>query len=307
MFRGLVLAAAIFGWSIASAVPVHAQAACQYILGFKALYDLDPGDIGECVDNQAFGSNGDAQQHTRKGLMAWRKADNWTAFTNGYMTWINGPNGLANRLNSQRFSWEADAAEYPLAESTAAPSSPSILYHADWSNGLNGWTNSYRTTPPWTAYAGILHSDGSGGTCCQGLQAPFSGSASNYAVEAEIQWLGRPAECLGQPCDNEFGLSVNFPSILGEDPRCGGWLAGVVFDPAPTSASDPDLVVSPISDTGWHLYRLEARDHAFAFSVDGRTLHSASLGPTCRTTPFTPGVWATTAPINVRAFRVLTR
>ncbi len=26
--------------------------------------------------------------------MAWRKADNWTAFTNGYKTWLNGPNGL---------------------------------------------------------------------------------------------------------------------------------------------------------------------------------------------------------------------
>jgi len=41
--------------------------------------------------------------------MAWRKADNWTAFTNGYLTWINGPTGLVNRLNTDRFSWEAPA------------------------------------------------------------------------------------------------------------------------------------------------------------------------------------------------------
>ena len=82
-------------------------ATCQFILGFKSLHDLDPADIGDCTENQAFASNGDAQQHTTKGLMAWRKADNWTAFTNGYTTWINGPDGLVNRLNTDRFPWEA--------------------------------------------------------------------------------------------------------------------------------------------------------------------------------------------------------
>src|SRR5581483_4094884 len=106
--------------SVALALPavrVSADASCQFILGFKSLHDLDPGDIGDCVDNQGFAANGDARQHTTKGLMAWRKADNWTAFTNGYMTWINGPNGLASRLNTDRFPWEADAT--PAAGSTS--------------------------------------------------------------------------------------------------------------------------------------------------------------------------------------------
>jgi hypothetical protein len=86
-----------------------AQAAsCQFVLGFQALHDLAPGDIGDCTDNQASAANGDALQHTLKGLMAWRKADNWTAFTNGYMTWINGPSGLMSRLNTQRFPFEHD-------------------------------------------------------------------------------------------------------------------------------------------------------------------------------------------------------
>ncbi len=92
--------------------PFAAQAqqagGCQFILGFKTLHDMDPGDVGNCIDNQAFAGNGDAQQHTSSGLMAWRKADNWTAFTNGYSTWINGPGGLVHRLNTQRYSWEAD-------------------------------------------------------------------------------------------------------------------------------------------------------------------------------------------------------
>lgn len=92
------------------AIPAYAQTAptCQFILGFKTLQGLDPTDIGDCIDNQAFAPNGDAQQHTTKGLMAWRKADNWTAFTNGYVTWINGPGGLVSRLNTDRFPWEGD-------------------------------------------------------------------------------------------------------------------------------------------------------------------------------------------------------
>ncbi len=100
---------------------VRAQAtSCQFVLGFQTLHDLDAADVGECVDNQSFAANGDALQHTTRGLMVWRKADNWTAFTNGYMTWINGPNGLASRLNTDRFAWEAQATPTPAPTATAA-------------------------------------------------------------------------------------------------------------------------------------------------------------------------------------------
>jgi plastocyanin len=103
--------------------------ACQFILGFKTLHDLASDQVGNCIDNQAFAPNGDAQQHTTKGLMAWRKADNWTAFTNGYMTWINGPNGLVSRLNTDRFPFEASEpapqAPAPPAPPAAAAPSPS--------------------------------------------------------------------------------------------------------------------------------------------------------------------------------------
>jgi hypothetical protein len=115
------------------APPALAQSApCQYILGFATLHALDTADTGNCLDNQVFAANGDAQQHTTNGLMAWRKADNWTAFTNGYWTWINGPNGLAKRLNTQRYSWEANPDGLPLAggsdpfPNTAAPAPDTV-------------------------------------------------------------------------------------------------------------------------------------------------------------------------------------
>jgi hypothetical protein len=106
--------------------PAAAQQApaCQFVLGFKTLHDLVPADSGDCTENQYFDANGDAQQHTTKGLMVWRKADNTTAFTNGVHTWLIGPTGLADRANSDRFSWEAaapSATPTPAAAPSATP------------------------------------------------------------------------------------------------------------------------------------------------------------------------------------------
>jgi hypothetical protein len=103
----------------ATAAAQSAPAGCQFVLGFQDLQAMDPADIGTCTDNQSNAANGDAVQHTTNGLMAWRKADNWTAFTNGYMTWINGPDGLVSRLNADRFPWEGPDA--PAAAPSAAP------------------------------------------------------------------------------------------------------------------------------------------------------------------------------------------
>lgn len=88
---------------------------CEFRLGFKTLRDLIGHEIvGECLENEHYNAIGDSNQHTTGGLLAWRKADNWTAFTDGYWTWINGPQGLVKRLNTDRYTWEADYAEVVL-------------------------------------------------------------------------------------------------------------------------------------------------------------------------------------------------
>jgi hypothetical protein len=90
----------------------------EYKLGFKAIADLIPDIVGEPLEDEHHDSpNGDGLQATRMpsgatGLFVWRKADNWTAFTNGHMTWVMGPNGLERRLNSERFPWERDPIIY---------------------------------------------------------------------------------------------------------------------------------------------------------------------------------------------------
>jgi hypothetical protein len=109
-----------------------AQAAsCEFVLGFQALHSLIPTIVGSCLDDETHNAvNGDGLQATAGangaggGLLVWRKADNWTAYTDGYWTWINGPSGVQKRLNTQRFCWEADSPGYPLVPGTPACQPP---------------------------------------------------------------------------------------------------------------------------------------------------------------------------------------
>jgi hypothetical protein len=79
----------------------------EFKLGFKILADLLGGVAGSPLEDEHYQANGDSLQQTSTGLMVWRKVDNWTAFTDGYRTWVNGPYGLQDRLNDERFDWEA--------------------------------------------------------------------------------------------------------------------------------------------------------------------------------------------------------
>ena len=125
-WRSFLAALAILG---ATAAPASAAAPadnCNFVLGFAALHDAAPSAIGACTDNQAFAANGDSIQHTAKGMLVWRKADNWTAFTDGWQTWLNGPDGLVKRFNDEWFEWEAYPAEtdgVPVVEDPPAPPS----------------------------------------------------------------------------------------------------------------------------------------------------------------------------------------
>jgi hypothetical protein len=67
---------------------------CQFILGFAVLrYVLGAKTVGLCLEDQTVGPNGNAEQRTTGGMLVWRKADNWTAFTDGHRTWINDRRG----------------------------------------------------------------------------------------------------------------------------------------------------------------------------------------------------------------------
>jgi hypothetical protein len=78
----------------------------RFILGFATLASLIPDIVGEPLENERWEGNGDSLQATSHGLLAYRKATNTPAFTNGDRTWVNGPFGLQERANEERFDWE---------------------------------------------------------------------------------------------------------------------------------------------------------------------------------------------------------
>lgn len=93
---------------------------CQYILGFKTLHDIDPDSIGDCVENESHNPiNGDALQHTTKGLMVWRKLSNDMAFTTGPQTLVVNGRGARWRSSYSRFSDEPDFWAYAIKKDPA--------------------------------------------------------------------------------------------------------------------------------------------------------------------------------------------
>ena len=132
-----------------AAIPAQA-AECEFILGFAALKALideaeGPEKVGACLENQRFNpANGDALQQTTGGLMVWRKADNWTAFTDGYRTWLNGPHGLQARLNTEQFDWEGaldtpPSAPITVSTPTPEPTTAPLADLGDWK--MSKWTD----------------------------------------------------------------------------------------------------------------------------------------------------------------------
>ena len=70
---------------------------CTFQLGFKALHDLIPDIVGDCVDNESHNpETGETRQSTTNGTLVWIKADNSTSFTDGQRIWSYGPDGSLN-------------------------------------------------------------------------------------------------------------------------------------------------------------------------------------------------------------------
>jgi hypothetical protein len=81
---------------------------CAFRLGFARLASLLGDVVGSCTEDEHTDPvTGDSLQRTTTGLLVWRREDNVTAFTDGYRTWLNGPLGLQERLNSEHFDWES--------------------------------------------------------------------------------------------------------------------------------------------------------------------------------------------------------
>jgi hypothetical protein len=120
-----------------------ALAASEFRLGFATLASMIPQLAGAPLEDEWHNpTTGDTLQQTTTGMMVWRKADNWTAFTDGHTTWINGPYGVQARLNNQRFVWEA--ASPPPAAGAPAAAPPPATAPASLPATVEAWTQIYQ-------------------------------------------------------------------------------------------------------------------------------------------------------------------
>ena len=102
------------------------QSACGFTLGFAALRDRLPREVGACLEDERHDpTTGDAVQQTTGGLLVWRKLDNRAAFTDGTQSWVDGPYGPQRRGNDQRFAWEPN----PERLSITPPPAPGERCH----------------------------------------------------------------------------------------------------------------------------------------------------------------------------------
>jgi hypothetical protein len=117
-------------WAAGPSTSANAQT-CEFKLGFKLIADQMPTELGGCLEDEHYNPlNGDSLQRTENGLLVWRKIDNFTAFTDGYRTWVNGPFGIQQRLNTERFDWEPIPPEVPPPVEAPAPQPVQTQYPA---------------------------------------------------------------------------------------------------------------------------------------------------------------------------------
>jgi|GEM_PF-4050813 len=246
----LVVALVILLLASFPVTPAAAAPNCQFVYGFKTLHTLIPNVVGNCVSNEAYAANGDALQKTTDGLLVWRKADNHTAFTNGFDTWVLGPDGLQVRQNNARFAWEPDAAppdvdprlsaSYQLAANssfssvvTAAVRAGVPIRVANLSGGWGVFTvnggnpliyidSALLTTDPADAAAVIVHE----ATHLQQYQTQpnFRNATSSECLGFEFQatvndltfWRDEFGSNGKQPPANSFEAQINYQLSLAE-------------------------------------------------------------------------------------------
>lgn len=164
----------------------------------------------------------------------------------------------------------------PTATAQPTPA-PRLVYQANWSHGLSGWT----TTPGWTLSGGELLSDTGAD---RQITSPFHPATPDYAVEFRLQLVS-----VAQNAGAQYELSAD--STTGAD----GYFA--LFDhvmlQACMSGCHPHeaIYIDPMIDqdvgtgtvqihdfdpgTRWRTYRVEVRGPLATLLIDGRVASHA--------------------------------
>lgn len=206
---GMVIAAAII---MPSPNPVFAQAQPQFVLGFKTLAGMIPSIVGQPLEDEHFDPvNGDALQKTTRGLLVWRKADNWTAYTDGASTWINGPYGLQERPNDERFGWESQTAGLITPSMRCGPPGPDYYETCRFTDQFGEAMNFFLHVPSSAGqdqkYPLVLVLHGGGERTKPGMTTAEGDALLEEASYVKC-WVGEPTH-LGDP-----SVQSHWPSFI---------------------------------------------------------------------------------------------
>jgi hypothetical protein len=245
---------------------------CTFVLGFAQLHALLPDVVGACLEDEHHNpSNGDALQRTSGGLLVWRKADNWTAFTDGYRTWINGPLGLQDRPNDQRFWWEPNPDHLAIVP-TPQPGERCHTAQLDLSlNGVHAGAGNFVGTFDFTNAAP---------TSCtfQGYPGAELRDAADQPLPTQVVWGGgyfsnqpAPQRVLVAP-GGQAEFDVHWEQVpVGDERSCP--LASILRVTPPDEYSPIPVVVEIRACGGGHL-DVSAIRPAEPGSTSGEPLHA---------------------------------
>jgi hypothetical protein len=164
----------------------------------------------------------------------------------------------------------------PATATPQATAAPTVLYQADFSQGLASWTPS----PGWTVVNGALQSD-SGGRHFATI--PYQPATNDYAVELWLRVVSVPADggyfdLSDAPTPTADGYVASINMLFAPGPRPGGAhpAASVLIAPIDHQDLSAEEVIDFEPTSNVRLYRVDVRGPTVVFSADGHAVSRAS-------------------------------
>lgn len=182
-----------------------------------------------------------------------------------------------------------------------------VLYQANWSQGLDGW----KVGNGWSVIQGVLQGNcGDGGTS---LTAPYMPEVTNYAVEARIQVVhllhknGGFYSIFANQVAGKDGYQGGVSDLKGPGPRPNGSNAQLQIYIEPTSHMARGSFQPSDNDPGtqWHTYRVDVQGSTATLEVNGQPVHSATSIQTDSLSNGPLGVSCGSAVLRISSFRIL--
>lgn len=153
-----------------------------------------------------------------------------------------------------------------------------VLYQADWSHGLSGWTQAQG----WKVVQGQLESDSSDSAT---FSIPYKPAVSDYAVEMRLEIVRLLSQTGASSFDifavkapGKAGYQAGVSNILGSAPHpmAAHPQAQVFLDPFEYGGRGNGLPNAFYPQPGWQTYRVEVRGNEAIFLVDGAQISSVT-------------------------------